>query len=158
MSGESSWRFAIVGDTLTASNKRMVYTLQIGIAYPPILNTDARIGPRRITQFLDEGCRLYTQAADTGAGRSAKTVARVASFVSTYAVPRVSVIAPAESAPAAIDTRLDSLLALVRKLDGDQVRILDTRLDLLVLVQQVAADQARLATEMQRIASELGVK
>lgn len=43
-------------------------------------------------------------------------------------------------------------------LTASKVRILDTRLDLLVLVQQVAADQARLATEMQRIASELGVK
>lgn len=109
----TSWRYTVDGDTLTASNKVMSYTLRIGVMYQPAEHartmSKGPIGPRSVTQFLDGGERLYTVGTEraTNGRDSARTVATVASFVGTYQVPRV-LVAPRKPKPAALAAPLDT--------------------------------------------------
>lgn len=96
----STWRYAIAGDVLTATNRVMSYTLQLGVPYElsehAARSSKGPLGPRTITQFLDGGARLYTSGAATGRRSKLppKTLCHVSSFVGTYAVPRTRIEPP----------------------------------------------------------------
>lgn len=120
----TTWRYEVVGDVLTATNKTMTYTIRLGVPYQPMPQARARatgpIGPRSVTQFLDGGARLYTFGVDRETNRNAKTVALVSSFVGTYQVPRVRL----SPEPARHDVRDDDRLARLEQSVGEAVALL----------------------------------
>lgn len=126
----STWRYAIAGDVLTATNRVMVYTLQLGVPYEPsehaARSPKGPLGPRTITQFLDGGARLYTSGGGPrGSKAPPKTLCHVSSFVGTYAVPRTRVDLPESSptvqrprAPAAIEAHAKSIADSLEQIAG----------------------------------------
>ena len=128
----TSWRFEVANGVLTASNKAMIYTVQIGVPYAPNEHSRAMskgpIGPRIVTQFLDGGSRLYTTGVvgSTRGGNTrvpARTVATVSSFVGTYKVPRVPVV-PELASPGPAEVHDDDRFARLEQSVAEALTLL----------------------------------
>lgn len=130
----ATWRYEIVGDVLTASNKAMTYTIALNVMYPPAPSAQANkgsISPRKVTQFLDGGARLYTVGQGRSARASARTVSEVASFTKTYLVPRVPRVATHPSLAVTVERGGEEERRLVR---------IETSLDQAVVLLRSIAD------------------
>lgn len=120
---ESSWRYAINGDVLTATSRILVYTIQLNVPYPPLPHTQKTVAPRSVTQFLDGGARLYTSGAGNESSGRPKTLVKLVSFVGTYAVPRVA--RARQAATASVPTTASALEERLQRLESTQLEMFE---------------------------------